>query len=74
MQKLKEDFQVVFPGEVYPRSLKAGDEVSDEIAKIAAACGVLEGSASPSTTPAKGRKAASKAPENQASSAAPETK
>lgn len=70
MRKLKEDFQVVFPGEVYPRKLNAGDEVPEAVAEIAAACGVLEGS-----EPAKpARKAHRRAPETQAFTAAPETK
>lgn len=63
MQILKEDFQVVVPGEIYPRTLKAGEEVSGRVAEMAAACGKLETS-----------KAIRKAPENKAHRRAPETK
>lgn len=77
MPKLAKDFRVVVPGRVYPETLPAGTEVDGKLAEMARACGVLEGSA-PAVVEApaapKARKAARKAPEKQAFTAAPENK
>lgn len=72
MTTLARDFEVVFPGEIHPRALKAGDEVPAEVAAIAAACGVLNDT--PAAPAADAPKAARRAPRRQAFSGAPETK
>ena len=69
MPKLAKDFFVVVPGKIHPETLPAGADVEGELAEIAAACGVLEDG-----EPSKARKAARRAPETQAFTAAPETK
>lgn len=72
MPKLAKPFYVVAPGSVFPQTLPVGAEVSGALAAAAASRGLLEVEAP--AAPAGGRKAARRAPENQAHARAPETK
>lgn len=55
MPKLTKTIQAVPPGEVYPRTFEAGEEVGGRVAEVAEAMGALE----------KPKRKAMKAPENK---------
>lgn len=55
MPKLTKTIRAVPPGEVYPRTFEAGEEVSGRVAEIAEAMGALE----------KPKRKAMSAPENK---------
>lgn len=63
MSKTTKEFQAVRPGNVYPETIPAGEEVEGRLAEIAEQLGALGK-----------RKAKTAAPENKAVEAAPENK
>lgn len=70
MAKASREFEAVRPGDVYPSTIQAGEELTGRLAEIAAQIGALE--AAPVAPPAKVSMA--KAPSNRAARKAPETK
>lgn len=65
MPKITKSFEAVRPGNVYPETIPAGEEVEGRLAEIAEQLGVLE--APPPKAAAPKTKAVKAAPENKAS-------
>lgn len=62
MQKTTKAFEAVRPGDVYPSTIAAGEEVEGRLAEIAEQIGALE---KPAGKTAPANKAAKRAPENK---------
>lgn len=63
MAKFNKDFEAVFPGEIYPRAFKAGDDCPHEIEAVALVCGVVDGRESAAVREAPRKQSVRRAPE-----------